>query len=115
MRPGVMEDLGLDAPRMRAAHPRPVYSSLWAFGSKGPMKLKPGYEPIVQAFAGIVQASGRPACTIVVGRVRVNRAATVVIATRLLVRAVGGDLFREGEDLLVPAIPHQQISEPIPF
>src|SRR5262249_169644 len=60
MRPGVMEDLGLDAPSMRAAHPRLVYCSLWAFGSKGPMKLKPGYEPIVQAFARMFSLNRPP-------------------------------------------------------
>src|SRR6266571_558813 len=60
MRPGVMEDLGLDAQSMRAAHPRLVYCSLWAFGNKGPMKMKPGYEPIVQAFAGMFSINGAP-------------------------------------------------------
>ena len=60
MRPGVMEALGLDARSMRAAHPKLVYCSLWAFGSKGPMKLKPGYEPIVQAFAGMFSLNGAP-------------------------------------------------------
>jgi crotonobetainyl-CoA:carnitine CoA-transferase CaiB-like acyl-CoA transferase len=60
MRPGVMEDLGLDAPSLRAAHPGLVYCSLWAFGNKGPMKMKPGYEPIVQAFAGMFSINGAP-------------------------------------------------------
>src|SRR5260370_11318678 len=60
MRPGVMEDLGLDAQSMRAAHPGLVYCSLWAFGNKGPMKMKPGYEPIVQAFAGMFSINGAP-------------------------------------------------------
>src|SRR6266536_5601674 len=60
MRPGVMEDLGLDAQSMRAAHPRLVYCSLWAFGNKGPMKMKPGYEPVVQAFAGLFSVNGAP-------------------------------------------------------
>ncbi len=60
MRPGVMEELGLDASTMRAAHPRLVYCSLWAFGNKGPMRMKPGYEPIVQAFAGMFSINGAP-------------------------------------------------------
>src|SRR5260370_27964811 len=60
MRPGVREDLGFDAQSMGAAHPGLVYCSLWAFGNKGPMKMKPGYEPIVQAFAGMFSINGAP-------------------------------------------------------
>lgn len=60
MRPGAMEDLGLDAASLRAAHPRLVYCSLGAFGNNGPMKMKPGYEPIVQAFAGMFSVNGAP-------------------------------------------------------
>ena len=60
MRPGVMENLGLDARSLRAGHPGLIYCSLWAFGNEGPMKLKPGYEPIVQAFAGMFSVNGAP-------------------------------------------------------
>ncbi len=60
MRPGVMEDLGLDGRSLRAAYPRLIYCSLWAFGDTGPMKMKPGYEPIVQAFAGLFSVNGAP-------------------------------------------------------
>jgi hypothetical protein len=42
---------------------------------------------------------------------REDRAAPVAVAARLLARTIGGDLLREGEDFLVPAIPHQQISK----
>lgn len=53
LRPGVMEDLGLTPEALHAINPRLVYVSLWAFGAEGPMKLKPGYEPMIQAFSGI--------------------------------------------------------------
>lgn len=58
LRPGVMSELGLDPDTLRAINPRLVYCSLWAFGHKGPMHLKPGYEPIVQAFSGIFSVNG---------------------------------------------------------
>jgi len=58
LRPGVMSELGLDSDSLLAANPRLVYCSLWAFGHKGPMHLKPGYEPIIQAFAGIFSVNG---------------------------------------------------------
>jgi crotonobetainyl-CoA:carnitine CoA-transferase CaiB-like acyl-CoA transferase len=58
MRPGVMNELGLDADTLLAINPRLVYCSLWAFGHKGPMSLKPGYEPMIQAFAGMFSVNG---------------------------------------------------------
>jgi crotonobetainyl-CoA:carnitine CoA-transferase CaiB-like acyl-CoA transferase len=60
MRPGVMEGLGLDAVSLRDAYPKLVYCSLSAFGNKGPLTTKPGYEPIVQAFAGMFSINGAP-------------------------------------------------------
>jgi crotonobetainyl-CoA:carnitine CoA-transferase CaiB-like acyl-CoA transferase len=58
MRPGAMEDLGLGSEALLARNPRLVYCSLSAFGHKGPLRLKPGYEPMVQAFAGIFSVNG---------------------------------------------------------
>ena len=58
LRPGVMEELGLGSAAMLARNPRLVYCSLWAFGKDGPMKLRPGYEPMVQAFAGLMAVNG---------------------------------------------------------
>jgi len=58
MRPGAMEELGLGAERLRALNPRLVYCALSAFGHKGPMRLNPGYEPMVQAFAGLFSVNG---------------------------------------------------------
>jgi crotonobetainyl-CoA:carnitine CoA-transferase CaiB-like acyl-CoA transferase len=58
MRPGAMEELGLGAAALTALHPRLVYGALSAFGHKGPRRLNPGYEPMVQAFAGIFSLNG---------------------------------------------------------
>jgi crotonobetainyl-CoA:carnitine CoA-transferase CaiB-like acyl-CoA transferase len=58
MRPGSLEAFGLGAEALRALNPRLIYCSLHAFGAKGPMALKPGYEPIVQAFAGMFSVNG---------------------------------------------------------
>ncbi|RAI60656.1 CaiB/BaiF CoA transferase family protein [Roseicella frigidaeris] len=58
MRPGSLEGFGLGAEAVRALNPRLIYCSLHAFGAKGPMALKPGYEPIVQAFAGMFSVNG---------------------------------------------------------
>jgi len=58
LRPGVMEELGLGPEAMLARNPRLVYCSLWAFGRQGPLRLRPGYEPMVQAFAGLMAVNG---------------------------------------------------------
>ncbi len=60
MRPGVMEDLGLGSAAMTRLNPRLVYCNLSAFGPAGPMQRNPGYEPMVQAFAGLFSINGYP-------------------------------------------------------
>jgi crotonobetainyl-CoA:carnitine CoA-transferase CaiB-like acyl-CoA transferase len=58
LRPGAIDELGLGPEPMTTRFPRLVYCSVWAFGNTGPMKLKPGYEPMLQAFAGIMMMNG---------------------------------------------------------
>jgi crotonobetainyl-CoA:carnitine CoA-transferase CaiB-like acyl-CoA transferase len=58
MRPGVLDALGLGADALRAINPRLIYCSLSAFGPVGPLKDRPGYEPMMQAFAGLFWVSG---------------------------------------------------------
>ena len=58
LRPGAVVDLGLGAAALTARYPRLVYCSIWAFGSTGPLKGKPGYEPMVQAFSGLMMMNG---------------------------------------------------------
>jgi len=58
LRPGLVERLGLDAATLRKAKPGLVYCNLGAFGSTGPMKDLPGYDPLIQAFAGLMSVTG---------------------------------------------------------
>ena len=58
LKPGSLEALGLGADALTARFPRLVYCCVWAFGRTGPMKLKPGYEPMVQAFSGLMAMNG---------------------------------------------------------
>ncbi len=60
MRPGVMESLGLSSGELRSTNPRLIYCTLGAFGHKGPLSSKPGYEPILQAFSGMFSINGVP-------------------------------------------------------
>jgi crotonobetainyl-CoA:carnitine CoA-transferase CaiB-like acyl-CoA transferase len=58
LRPGVIEELGLGPDTLLELNPRLVFCSLWAFGRSGPRRLRPGYEPMVQAFAGLFSVNG---------------------------------------------------------
>ncbi len=50
--------LGLDAATLRADKPSLIYCNLGAFGTVGPLKDRPGYDPLMQAFGGIMSTTG---------------------------------------------------------
>jgi crotonobetainyl-CoA:carnitine CoA-transferase CaiB-like acyl-CoA transferase len=58
LRPGAARRHGLDAAELRARNPRLVYCSIGAFGSRGPLSSQPGYDPLLQAAAGIMSVTG---------------------------------------------------------
>ena len=58
MRAGLLASLGLDAASLRARNPRLIYCNLSAFGAKGPLAGRPGYDPLMQAFGGIMSITG---------------------------------------------------------
>jgi crotonobetainyl-CoA:carnitine CoA-transferase CaiB-like acyl-CoA transferase len=58
LRPGAVDELGLGPNTLTARYPRLIYCSIWAFGRVGPLSLKPGYEPMVQAFSGLMMMNG---------------------------------------------------------
>jgi len=59
LRPGSMDALGLDAATLTARNPKLIYCSLGALGSVGPLKDRPGFDPMVQAFSGMMMMSGQ--------------------------------------------------------
>jgi crotonobetainyl-CoA:carnitine CoA-transferase CaiB-like acyl-CoA transferase len=58
LRPGRAERLGVGAGKLRAHNPRLVYCSIGAFGAEGPLRERPGYDPLMQAAAGIFSVTG---------------------------------------------------------
>lgn len=58
LRPGQVEQLGIGAQDLIALKPSLVYCNMGAFGSKGPMAERPGYDPLMQAFSGIMSVVG---------------------------------------------------------
>jgi formyl-CoA transferase len=60
LRPGVVEELGIGGDAMCARHPRLIYCEMSAFGGVGPERLRPGYEPLLQAYSGLSAINGGP-------------------------------------------------------
>ena len=60
LRPGIVDDLGIGPDVMRAVNPRLIYCSIWAFGHAGPLKLAPGFDPLMQCYGAVVTLTGRP-------------------------------------------------------
>ena len=55
LRPGALGRLGVPLDELRARHPRLVTCSITAYGSDGPSRDDPGWEPLVHARAGAQQ------------------------------------------------------------
>lgn len=60
MRPGAAERLALGAGAVRARNGRLVYCSIGAYGRRGPLRELPGYDPLMQAHAGLISVTGEP-------------------------------------------------------
>jgi crotonobetainyl-CoA:carnitine CoA-transferase CaiB-like acyl-CoA transferase len=58
LRPGMVEELGLDAATLRARNKRLIYCGIGAFGRDGPLARRPGYDPLMQAFGGLMSVTG---------------------------------------------------------
>lgn len=58
IRPGLVARYGLDAETIRAARPDLIYCNLTACGACGPLQMRPGYDPLMQACAGIMSVTG---------------------------------------------------------
>ena len=60
LRAGVIEELGLGWEQARRLNPRLVYCSVTAFGPEGPYRDRPGYDPLMQAYGGLMSVNGHP-------------------------------------------------------
>jgi crotonobetainyl-CoA:carnitine CoA-transferase CaiB-like acyl-CoA transferase len=58
LRPGLVEKFGLSGAALRAEKPALIYCNLTAFGRTGPKRMEPGYDPMMQAFGGIMSVTG---------------------------------------------------------
>jgi crotonobetainyl-CoA:carnitine CoA-transferase CaiB-like acyl-CoA transferase len=60
LKPGSAESRGLGYEQLRGDNPRLIYGSISGFGDKGPLSNLPGYDPLGQAYSGIISVNGQP-------------------------------------------------------
>ena len=58
LKPGALDKLGLGAEGLIAEKPSLIFCNIGAFGSKGPLSQLPGYDPLMQAFGGLMSMLG---------------------------------------------------------
>ena len=58
LRPGLAEELGLGADQLRAGKPDLVHCTISSYGRTGPKLSLPGYDPLLQAAAGVISVKG---------------------------------------------------------
>jgi crotonobetainyl-CoA:carnitine CoA-transferase CaiB-like acyl-CoA transferase len=58
--PPTAERLGLSHARLIGLNPRLIHVSITGYGSRGPLKDRPGYDNMLQAFSGMMAMTGEP-------------------------------------------------------
>jgi crotonobetainyl-CoA:carnitine CoA-transferase CaiB-like acyl-CoA transferase len=69
---GVRERLGISYDDLRAVNPRIISLSITGYGTKGPQASLPGFDPLLQAQSGLMQAQGGYGQEPVFHRIAVN-------------------------------------------
>lgn len=59
-RPGVMDRLGLGYETLKADNPGLIYCAISGFGMTGPLKDRPSFDIVLQAFSGALSTNGEP-------------------------------------------------------
>jgi crotonobetainyl-CoA:carnitine CoA-transferase CaiB-like acyl-CoA transferase len=58
LRPGALAAAGFSAERIRELNPGIIYCEMTGFGGSGPRADQPAYDPLLQAYSGIVSITG---------------------------------------------------------
>jgi crotonobetainyl-CoA:carnitine CoA-transferase CaiB-like acyl-CoA transferase len=96
LRPGILSKFGLTAEALRAEKPELIWCDIGAFGTKGPLASKPGYDPLAQASTGIMSVTGeggRPPVRVGVSLIDMGSGMWTVIGllASLVARNSGGE------------------------
>jgi crotonobetainyl-CoA:carnitine CoA-transferase CaiB-like acyl-CoA transferase len=60
MKPESAEKLGFGYEDLSKINPALIYGSISGFGEEGPLRQYPGYDPLIQAYSGIMSITGHP-------------------------------------------------------
>jgi crotonobetainyl-CoA:carnitine CoA-transferase CaiB-like acyl-CoA transferase len=89
---GVLDRYGLSAAELTAEKPSLVYCNIGAFGSTGPLCDRPGYDPMMQAYGGLMSLlgeDGRPPVRVTVSIIDMATAMWAVIGILAALQARG--------------------------
>jgi crotonobetainyl-CoA:carnitine CoA-transferase CaiB-like acyl-CoA transferase len=105
LKPGSAEARGLGYADLKMHNPRLIYCAISAFGEVGPLRSLPGYDPLMQAFSGIMSVTGNEGDDPVRVSVSVIDVGTAMwsamgILAALLQRATSGEGMRVHASLL---------------
>jgi crotonobetainyl-CoA:carnitine CoA-transferase CaiB-like acyl-CoA transferase len=87
-RPGVTAKLGIDYASLRPLRPGLIYCSSTAFGPRGPLHARPGYDPVLQAMSGAAVNNARYCDRIAISSVAVSDYQAAMLAATGIVAAL---------------------------
>jgi crotonobetainyl-CoA:carnitine CoA-transferase CaiB-like acyl-CoA transferase len=116
MRPGITTRLGVDWPTLRSLNPRLIYVSSTAFGSRGPYRDRPGFDPLLQSMSGAAMANARlfgvapHICSVAVSDYQAGMLVALAVSAALYHRANTGEGQHIETSLLQAAMSVQSAS-----
>ena len=97
---GVRTRLGIDYATLKAINPRIISCSINAYGDRGPRATLPGFDPLLQAEGGMMQAQGGPDEPIL-HTIPVNDVATSAVVAMSVIAALNArERTGEGQEIL---------------
>ena len=85
---GVRERLGISYERLREVNPRIISLSITGYGTTGPQASQPGFDPLLQAQSGLMQAQGGDGGEPVFHGIPVNDVGSAVMSAFAVVGAL---------------------------
>lgn len=97
-RAGTLDRLGVGYEQLRAVNSRLVYCAITGFGTDGPYRDLPGYDPVIEAMGGLMSITGEPdGEPIKVGVAIIDIVAALFASTAILAALRRRDRYGVGE------------------
>jgi crotonobetainyl-CoA:carnitine CoA-transferase CaiB-like acyl-CoA transferase len=88
LRPGIAEKLKIDYATARGVNSRIIYCSSTAFGSRGPLRSRPAYDPVLQAMGGAAYGNLRVGGKVTISSVAVSDYQAAMLAASGILAAL---------------------------